>query len=227
MPVTIQNTSDLSKTSAVKALVYGGSGAGKTRLCATAPRPFIFSAESGLLSLRKENVAYSTIQSFDDLKDAYEWVTSSNESKSFDTICLDSLSEIGEVCLADLKKKHKDPRKAYGELQDLVFDIVRCFRDLQEKNVYFAAKEEFVKDGLTGGVFRQPLLPGQKLAIALPYFFDEVFYLLTYTDSESGQTQRAIRTFKDSQFEGKDRSGALDPWEPANLTHIFNKIINA
>lgn len=227
MAVQIQHTSDLSKTSAVKALVYGGSGSGKTRLCATAPKPFIFSAESGLLSLRKSTVAYSVIKSFEDLRDAYNWVIGSNEAKAFDTICLDSLSEIGEVCLAGLKKKHTDPRKAYGELQDLVFDIVRHFRDIQEKNIYFAAKEEFVKDGLTGGIFRQPLLPGQKLSVAMPYFFDEVFYLLAYTDQESGKTQNAIRTFKDAQFEGKDRSGALDPWEPANLTHIFNKITNA
>ena len=40
----------------VKVLTWAESGMGKTTLCATAPRPVILSAESGLLALNKKNL---------------------------------------------------------------------------------------------------------------------------------------------------------------------------
>lgn len=39
------------------------------------------------------------------------------------------------------KKDCKDPRQAYGEMQERVEDIIRAFRDLP-CNVYFVAKME-------------------------------------------------------------------------------------
>jgi ABC-type transporter Mla maintaining outer membrane lipid asymmetry ATPase subunit MlaF len=45
-----------SQMSGVKNLIYGGAGAGKTVLMATAPMPVLISAESGALSLRQSNL---------------------------------------------------------------------------------------------------------------------------------------------------------------------------
>ena len=221
----IRSTSDITNDQGIKALVYGGAGAGKTVLCSTAPNPIILSAESGLLSLQKFTLPYITVNTYEDLNDAYLWVTGSNEAKQFGTICLDSVTEIAEVILTDLKRQHKDPRKAYGEVQDQMIGLIRSFRDLTGKNVYFSAKEEGTKDGLTGAIKYGPMMPGNKLPAQVPYFFDEVFQLFVYKDDE-GKDLRALRTARDAQFEAKDRSGKLDAWEPADLNHVFKKIVS-
>lgn len=225
MPVTIKNTAEVT-VNGIKVVVYGPAGSGKTSLCGTAPNPIILSAESGLLSLRGLQLPYIEINDFKGLLEAYEWVMDSVEAKQFETICLDSLSEIGEVVLADLKIQHKDPRKAYGEVQDQMLGLIRNFRDMPEKNVYFSCKEEDVKDGISGLISFRPMMPGTKLPNQVPYFFDEVFNMFVYTDPQTKEKIRALLTSGDQKYVAKDRSGSLDLWEPTDLTHIFNKIIH-
>lgn len=152
-------------------LVYGQAGAGKTCLCATTPdhaRTIILSAEAGLLSIAGADIAVIEIKSIQDLMDAYGWLTQTEQGRSYDWICLDSISEMGEVILNAAKKQVKDPRQAYAEMQEKVEDLVRAFRDLS-RNVYFTAKLESYQDD-TGVVRYQPALPGKKLGQALPYF---------------------------------------------------------
>lgn len=209
----------------VKCMVYGKAGSGKTVLCATAPNPIILSAEAGLLSLQWANLPYIQIDTVKDLTEAYTWFSQSKEAKQYETCCLDSISEISEVILAEQKKINKDPRKAYGETQDQVLALVRAFRDLPGRNVYFSAKEECVKDGVTNSTSYGPMLTGNKLAQHVPYFFDELFQLFVYTDPVTKTETRALRTQTDNQFLAKDRSGKLHDWEPPNLTDVFTKIL--
>jgi len=223
MPVQIQNTANLDSKQGVKCVCYGPSGIGKTRLCATAPRPLVFSCEAGLLSLRKSNTPYIEVSSYDALVDAYLWVMKSHEAKSFDTFCLDSVSEIGEVVLSGLRKKQKDPRKLYPEHQDDMISLFRAFRDMPNKHVYFVAKQEQDKDA-TGVIRFSPMMPGNKLKQQVPYFFDEVFQLCTFRAAD-GKDYLALRTQRDNLNDAKDRSGALDMYEPPDLTHVFNKIM--
>jgi len=223
--IKLQSTANLAAVQGVKSLVYGESGAGKTYLISTAPRPVIFSAESGLLSLRKFQLPYHIISSYKDLEEVYNWSTKSAEMKQFDTIALDSISEIAEVILVDLKLKHKDPRKAYGEVQENVVNMIRGFRDIPQKHVYFSAKQGTVKDGTNGALYFGPLMPGQQLGVQLPYMFDELFQLSVFVDPATNQEHRALRCKKDNQYQAKDRSGALDMWEQPNLTDVFNKIM--
>lgn len=226
MTIKLQSTNTIATRQGVKALVYGPSGAGKTRSIASLPRPVIFSAESGLLSLRQYNLPYIVIETYAQMVEAYNWITKSNEAKQFDTAALDSLSEIAEVVLADLKSKHKDPRKAYGEVQDTMLSMIRDFRDLPQKHVYFSAKEESVKDGLTGAMTYRPAMPGTKLPEQIPYYFDEVLRLTVYPDPNNPQTHlRAFQTAASPGVVAKDRSGTLDFWEPPNLGEVFQKIM--
>ena len=193
MAVTFTTTEQASSTNGVKCLVYGPAGVGKTMLTATMPAPLLISAESGLLSLKKANlervygvdnpyVTYNipviNIQTVDDLTEAYNWCAKSMEANQFQSIAIDSLSEIAEVVLNNAKRQVKDPRQAYGELLEKMETVIRLFRDLPNKNVYMAAKMEPVKDELTGIVKYAPSMPGAKLAVKLPYFFDEVLRML-------------------------------------------------
>lgn len=217
----ITNTKDIS-AKYIKLLVHGPSGSGKTRLCATTGgKTIILSAEKGLLSLSGNDIDVWEVKTIDDLREAYLFLTADN---IYEWVCLDSISEIAEVCLLEEKVNNKDVRKAYGELSDTISETVRLFRDLN-KNIYMSSKQDKVKDDMTGQIFYGPSTPGQKLSASLPYYFDEVFSLHTWKDGD-GKIQSAFQTQRDNQYEAKDRSGALDMIEPPNLSHIYNKIIN-
>lgn len=208
----------------IKVLVHGPAGAGKTSLCATTGgSPLIISAEAGLLSLRSHDIPFIEISSMAGLIDAYQFVSQSAEAAQFDWICLDSISEVGEVVLSHEKKQTKDPRQAYGALQEQMGDLIRSFRDLKGKNVYFSCKQERIKDELSGAMLYGPSMPGAKLAQSLPYFFDEVFALRVEADPEGNPT-RFLQTSLDIQYYCKDRSGALDMYEQPALSIIAQKI---
>lgn len=224
MPISITTTDQASAAHGVKVLVYSESGMGKTTLCATAPDPVIISAEAGLLSLRKFKIPVIQISSIENLIEAYNWCVGSQEAAQFRTICLDSLSEIGEVVLTNAKRQVKDPRQAYGELIDKMTATIRAFRDLPGRNIYMAAKQEPMKDELTGVIRYGPSMPGQKLGPQLPYFFDEVF-ALRINRTPGGESYRYLQTQPDLQYVAKDRSGSLDAIEQPNLNVVFSKII--
>lgn len=220
MAIKVRSTSEYA-SHGIKVLIYGKAGVGKTTLCATAPNPLILSAESGLLSITDKDIPFIDIASLDDLAEAYAFVTT-GEGQKYSTICLDSISEIGEKVLADEKRNAKDKRQAYGELKDKVENLLRLFRDIPDKDIVFVAKQEKLQDE-TGAMHYAPFMPGQKLSQSMSYFFDEVLCLRIGEDDEG--FFRYIQTQPDNLYEGKDRSRKLNPnGEKPDLTWIFNKI---
>ena len=208
----------------IKVLVYGRSGVGKTYLARTAPNPIILSAESGVLSLRDVAIPMIHIQTVQDLTEAHQWLEKSAEARQFQTVYIDSISEIGEVVLANAKAVVKDPRQAYGELIEKMTMTIKGYRDLAGKNVVMAAKQEPIKDELTGIVQYGPSMPGSKLGPQLPYLFDEVFRL-GIGKTKEGVEYRFLQTAPDLQYDAKDRSGALDSVERPDLSFVFSKIL--
>ena len=204
-----------------KIVVYGQAGSGKTTLIKTLPNPIILSAEGGLLSISDANLPYVEIDSMEALREAYQWATESDEAKQFETIALDSISEIAEVVLIAEKKIAKDPRQAYGALQEQMGEIIRAFRNLP-KHVYFTAKCEKATDE-AGRILYSPTMPGAKLGQQLPYFVDEVLALRVEKDQE-GVPRRALMCESDGLWQAKDRSGKLDAWEAPDLGAIIKKI---
>lgn len=224
MAIRLTTTAQAAIDNGIKMLVHGPSGAGKTRLCATTGEPtVIISAESGLLSLREFNIPVIEVKTLADVHEAYRFITESADARAFRWVCLDSISEIAEVCLTAEKAKTKDPRQAYGALFDEMGGLIRAFRDLPGKNVYFSAKQERKEDQATGAQIYFPSLPGAKLGQGIAYFFDECFALRVDRDGE-GNVQRWLQTGRDFQYEAKDRSGALQMYEPCDLSVIAQKI---
>jgi phage nucleotide-binding protein len=221
MAINIKTTGSLA-ANGVKVLVYGQAGAGKTSLVKTLPNPIVLSAEGGLLSIQDADLPYIEINDMDTLKEAYAWLAESDEAKAYQSVALDSISEIAEVVLNAEKKATKDPRQAYGAMQEQMADIIRAFRDLPGKHVYFSAKLEKTQDEL-GRVLYSPSMPGNKTGQALPYFFDEVLALRVEKDGE-GVTQRALMCDSDGLWLAKDRSGKLEAWEAPDLGAIIAKI---
>jgi len=221
MAINVKTTGSMA-ANGVKVLVYGQAGAGKTSLIKTLPSPIVLSAEGGLLSIQDADLPFIEITSMTELQEAYTWLTSSDEAKSYKSVALDSISEIAEVCLNTEKKATKDPRQAYGAMQEQMADIIRAFRDLPGRHVYMSAKLEKTQDEM-GRVLYAPSMPGNKTGQALPYFFDEVLALRVEKDGD-GNTQRALMCDSDGLWLAKDRSGKLDAWEAPDLSAVFAKI---
>jgi len=223
--MAIKLTTTKKSAKHVRALCYGDAGVGKTVLCATAPNPVIISAEGGLLSLAGHDIPVIEVRTVEDVQDAYRFLTESEDAKSFETICLDSISEIAEVLLAKLKSEDKDPRKSYGRLADDMSHLVRSFRDIPEYNIYFSAKMTRIEDDFSGISTFRPAMPGKTLVNGLPFFFDEVM-ALRIGQTDEGEDYRYLQTSPTVQYTAKDRSGKLDEMERPDLTSIFNKILS-
>jgi len=226
MKIKIQTTSDIH-VDGIKCVVYGESGVGKTVLCSTAPEPFIISAEGGLLSLQGHNIPYVEVRTLQEVSDAYDFVTKSDEAKQFKTICIDSLSELTEVCLVSIKRQliaesengKIDARQAYGKVAESVGMMIRRFRDLPGRDVVLIAKQKRITDEESGISQFEPYMPGKVLPFNLPYLVDEVFCMRVNRDGS-----RYLQTVGDRKYVAKDRSGKLVPQENPNITSIFNKI---
>ena len=221
MAISLKSTGTMH-ANGVKLLVYGQAGAGKTSLIPTLPNPIVLSAEGGLLSIQDANLPYVEINSMETLMEAYSWLTESPEGLAFDSIALDSISEIAEVVLNYERKQTKDPRQAYGAMQEQMADVIRSFRDISGKNIYMSAKLEKSQDEM-GKILYAPSMPGNKTGQSLPYFFDEVLALRVEKDT-AGNTQRALMCDSDGLWTAKDRSGKLDQWEAPDLGLIIRKI---
>jgi len=218
--INLTSTSTV-KTASIKMLAYGQAGSGKTSLIPTLPTPVILSAEGGLLSISGHDIPFVKIGGMDDLREAYKWLTDSDESKQFESVAIDSISEVAEVCLGAEKAIAKDPRQAYGEMQTTMAEVIRTFRDL-DKHVLMTAKLEKSQDEM-GRILYAPSMPGNKTGQSLPYYFDIVAALRVEKDDE-GLTQRALMLESDGIWQAKDRSGKLDVWEAPDLAAIIAKI---
>jgi len=221
MAISVKRTGGLS-AGGVKVLVYGQAGAGKTSLIKTLPSPIVLSAEGGLLSVQDADLPFIEIDGMEALKESYQWLTESKEAQAYKSVALDSISEIAEVVLNAEKKATKDPRQAYGAMQEQMADIIRAFRDLPGRHVYMSAKLEKSQDEM-GRILYAPSMPGNKTGQSLPYYFDEVLALRIERDSDGG-TQRALMCDGDGLWLAKDRSGKLAPWEAPDLGAIIAKI---
>lgn len=242
MTIHFTTSNQFTENSGVKGLIYGDAGMGKTMLACTAPRPLVLAVEAGMLSLRTKNIerlfgvgtpgiTYDVpaiiINSMADLNEAFTWLTSPAGLTYFDTLYMDSLSEIAEVVLSSAKASYKDPRQAYGELITAMEVYIRSNIKLTGKHVFMTAKIEPVKNELTGVVNYLPMMPGSKLGPKLAYMYDEVFRLFIARSPDGSQQYRALQTQPDIQYIAKDRSGALAALEPPNLTHVISKILGA
>jgi hypothetical protein len=222
----IEVTSTRRSVHYVKFTVYGQAGVGKTVLCSTAPNPIILSAEAGLLSLADQDIPVLEIRNLTELREAYTYIS---ESDSYDTICLDSISDIAEQILdtklGDLQRKAEeegkgvDPRQGYGKMAMEMTQLTKAFRSL-DRHIVFTAKQGMVQDNIANTLRFGPMLPGQAYTQNFPYYVDILCCMRVTKEGE-----RYLQTQPDFQYMAKDRSGKLDKAERPDLTAIFEKVM--
>lgn len=208
-------------------LVYGPAGSGKTTLARTTGAPeqtLILAAEPGLLPLRDLPVKWVEIDSLETLEGALCWLEERGRRGGLAGrwIIVDSISEVAERCLTELKAKNKDPRQAYGEVQDKILDAIKRVRSLPCHTVC-VAKTERMEDG-DQRLVHGPSFPGRRLGPGSVYEFDLVLAMRVGRD-ESGRVERWLQTAADGRWEAKDRSGALDEREPPDLSIVAGKVL--
>jgi len=212
----------LAAKNGVKAIAYGPAGSGKTPLIQTAPRPVMLACEPGTLSLR--NVSYVPAwdaYTYPRIKEFFDWFFQSNESKTFDTLCIDSLSQLAEIVLAHFLPMHKDPRKAYGDLSQTTMKWVNDLYFRPETNLYLICKQITVDEN---GTMKKPYFPGQDLNVKIPHLFDEIWHIAPAIVPGAGpKPVTAVRCHPSFDIMARDRSGNLAEFEQPNLANLFNK----
>ena len=227
--MAIRLTTTAESTNHVKCLVYGESGVGKTTLSKTSPNPIIISSENRLLSLKGEKIPVIIIKNHEDLEEALEFIVTNKKAERFQTVVLDSISDIAETILAWFKKNPVDgnthPQAAYGSMADTLLPLIKKFRDLEGKHVYFIAKAKRTKDDYSGITSWGPSMPGQQLGPGLPYLFDFVLPM-RIGETDKGKKYRYLQTEEDIQWLAKECSGNLNPIEKPDLTKLFDKALS-
>jgi phage nucleotide-binding protein len=205
-------------------LLYGPSGSGKTYSAVTIPgKTLIVSAEKGLRTLAElaPDMDVVEVNSIEQLKEVYEFLTT---SKEYQTVFLDSLSEIGEIALAEGKKATKDGRQAYMMMADTIAAMIVAFNGLP-CTVVFIAQEERIASELVGQVdyCYAPSIPGKSFMAKVPYKLDFVFCLRTRVNEE-GTIERRFQTGMHGDYLAKSRSQRLETFESPDWSEIFKKL---
>lgn len=200
----------------VKAVIYGASGTGKTTFAGTAKNSIFASAEKGLLSIADKKPNYVDIKSLKDLKDLLQYL--STEKHNFETVIIDSVTEINDIIKQDIEKKTGRPMQLqdWGTLSKEIKGLFKGFRDLP-MHVLFLAQETSEKDEDVV-VKIVPSLNG-KAATEIAYFMDIVGYIFI---DKAGQ--RKIITNATAKLLTKDRSNKIGNEAPLDFQEWIDKV---
>lgn len=230
----LKPASQLAQRYGVKSVIFGAPGSGKTPLLITAPRPVLLVTEPGMLSMRSSNVPAFEAYSPALIAEFFDWMFKSKETSNFDTLCIDSISNVAEIILADELIKTKHGLKAYGNMSERVMKICNDLYYMPQKHIVITAKQALVENGKqmlmqNGEILYEPVMqkrpffPGKDLNIKVPHLFDNVMHLAETSVPGQPKPVRALRTKEIAEVFARDRLGNLQELEPADLSALFAK----
>lgn len=221
----LKPASELAQRFGVKALAYGPPGTGKTPLIKTAPRPVLCVVEPGMLSMRDAtNIPAWDAYTPERIDEFFKWLFESREAANFDTVGIDSVSQLAEIILTQELNRNKDGRKAYGEMSRRVMDIINKLYYLPQKHIYLIAKQVTADEN--GVATKRPYFPGQDLNVKVPHLYDEILHIAEANIPGMVKPVVAIRALPTFGIMARDRSGRLAELEPPNLGEVFKKCMS-
>lgn len=213
---------DFARKYGAKSLVYGKPGTGKTPIVNTAPRPLLAVVEPGMLSMRNSAIAAVDCFTPERCDEFFRWLFSSREAENFDTIAIDSVSQMAELYLAKALKENKDGRKAYGVMSQAMMAHLNGLFFMQNKHTYLICKQGYAEQDNTR--MAVPYFPGQDLPVKVPHLYDVILHLGIQSVPNAGQV-KAFRCVAGFDVVARDRSGNLAEFEPCDLTALFKKVM--
>lgn len=208
----------------VKCVVYGPAGKGKTPILNTAPRPVLLACEPGLLSMKHSMIPTWCAPTAKELDEFFKWAFHSNEMKNFDTIGIDSSSEMCETYLKRAEIQNKHGLAAYGQMARDSLEQLDGLYYMQHKHIYLIAKQEIVQS--VNIPTKRPYYPGRELPIKVPHKYDAILHLDTYNIPQVGQ-EVAFRCIGSLDTLARNRSGNLNEFEPPHFGNLVTKAMSA
>ena len=203
----------------VKALVYGPPGTGKTPISGTSPRPVMLAVEPGLLSMRNSNVPTWMAPTKARIDEFFKWFELSTETKNFDTLIIDSVSQMCNICLDESKKAHG--LQQYGEMADYIMPYLQRLYYMKGKHMFLICKEELTSDGK-----RRPAFPGQQLngSSGVSHLYDCILRLARVPIPNIGETL-AFQCNGTMDILARNRTGDLADFEPPDFSALVKKVM--
>lgn len=222
---SLKPASQLAQRFGVKAIAYGGPGSGKTPLTKTAPRPVMLVCEPGMLTMRDAtNLPAWDAYTPERIEEFFAWLTQSAEARNFDTVCVDSISQMSEIFLTQELSRCKDGRKAYGEMYRRTMKLLNDLYYMPNKHTYLIAKQAVVDED--GGTIKKPYFPGKELNVQVPHMYDEVWHIGLNNVPGQPKPVTAVRALPTFGTFARDRSGRLAELEYPELSMLFNKCMS-
>lgn len=200
-----------------KCIVYGPPGGGKTPIINSAPRPVLLATEPGLLSMRNSKVPTWIAPNKARIDEFFKWFENSSEVKNFDTLAIDSTSQMCDICLSESKKAHGLAQ--YGEMADYIYPYLERLYFMREKHMYLIAKEEVQSDGK-----RRPYYPGRYLPTQIPHKYDCILRLAKVPIPNVGE-QIAFQCNGSIDVVARNRTGTLNDFEPPDFGALVRKVM--
>lgn len=232
---------------AISLLVHGLSGAGKTTLGTSAPKPLlVLDVEMAARFIRGRKIKWNPMESAPPVADgtwdicvvtvdvygkaqkAYEYLKSKNHP--FKSVMIDSISELQAKAVEDIRGRQQLQTQDWGKLLSRMAFFCRDFRDLTEDEgntieavIMTAMSKDY--DGII-----KPYLQGQ-IAAQVPYFMDITGYLyVSPVTSATGEVvdARSLLIGNHPNYEAKSRVPGLptvldNPDISVLLNHIFGE----
>ncbi len=200
-----------------KAIIYGPPGSAKTPKINTCPKPVLLAVEPGLLSMRNSNIPTWMAPNKARIDEFFKWFEHSSEAKNFDTLAIDSVSQMCNIALDESKAKHGLAQ--YGEMADYVWPYMQRLYFMKEKHMYLIAKEELTTDGK-----RRPSYPGQQLNRDVPHLYDCILRIAKVPIPNVGETL-AFQCNGTIDIIARNRTGDLADFEEPDFGKIVQRVM--
>lgn len=221
-------TEETAQFSGLKVLFYGASGAGKTWMAGTFPRPLFLDLEGGMRPVRHMGAMRwphpaISVTDISQVKEFWKLVRTALRERDtngvdpgFDTIVIDGLNELQDLVMRHVidtfpaRRQYEDqPVQAdYGKANRDLLAMVRLFLKFP-CNVVFTCNEVYHEGDLDGKF--GPKMVGRAAVPEIMRLVDMVGRVYTYREEEDGPLVHAV-VFEDSPTQyGKDRIGLENP----------------
>lgn len=231
MPNTKNLKPDLNR---LRFCIYGPAGSGKTHAIQTFPKPYVFDADGGILTIAGADVEYDIYDDPNPSKKAEAWREIIKKTYGFikecpfETIVYDSITTISELMMNEVQRVNgtlgQQPNiREWGIQIDTFIDFLRILKNIPA-NVVCIGHDQLLQDETTGEIYVVPLVPGKKLPRRMPAYFDEVYYTEVSQDRKTKETVYQVMTQSSKKVQAKSRLKGLDTFEELDYQKMMAKV---